>query len=880
MSKRATRHAKPDGEMGHVRNVRAVALAAMVGVGIGIFYWVMLSGLRPPGGARYALVPVVAIGVWGAFSQPVVLRNRQSVLAVSLSNIPALAAIVFLPAGWALAALSAGYLAAGAQRRMSPAKVMNNWLWNAGAFAVGYYFYNRALGQALPTSSKGWWVAALTVVVIDGVNLVLLLGGVALIDVRWRTPPLRAIAYQAGVSALLCTAGGLVAISVVSVNAWGILLVTAFAVAADLAYHGTVHSRQRYTNLERLYEFTRRLGSLTEGREVMSTVVEEARSLLSAGRAELVIPLGTPGDSAMRCWVTGDDAPEMEGPSSFNLLDVQATVRGAFLADQVTGSPDEPLGKALAERGFIDALSAPLQRDDPAGGYLLVANRGTKNERFKQSDLRFLEALAANAGVSLRSSRLLEQLRREAAERQQQAQHDALTGLPNRLLFTERLEQALVSAGPGERLAVMIIDLDGFKEINDTLGHHTGDGILREVAARLGPLGQGADVVARLGGDEFAFLLSRAPSDRSIADLATRLLDLISEPLAVEDLLLDVRASLGVAVAPHNSQDATGLLRQADIAMYAAKSSGGGSCRFYDKAEDHSTLRRLRLATELRRAISQADLDIWYQPVVRIGTGEVVGCEALLRWNHDQFGPISPVEFIPVAESAGLIDPLTFWVAEKALAQAKQWRRIVPGLSMSVNLSARTLLSLDIPHRLARLVDEVGIEPSALTLELTESSTLADPACSQRILQGLQDLGVNLSIDDYGTGFSSLSRLKHLPFDELKIDRSFVKEMIHDKGDEAIVRSTIELARYLGRTVTAEGVEDQATLQALEALGCDLAQGFFLARPLPAAQCEAWLLAASSALGNTLRVPRLSDRGNRQARHRLPRKEAGPGQAL
>jgi EAL domain-containing protein (putative c-di-GMP-specific phosphodiesterase class I) len=255
----------------------------------------------------------------------------------------------------------------------------------------------------------------------------------------------------------------------------------------------------------------------------------------------------------------------------------------------------------------------------------------------------------------------------------------------------------------------------------------------------------------------------------------------------------------------------------------------------------------------------------------------VVGCEALLRWNHDQFGPISPVEFVPVAESAGLIDALTFWVLETALLQAKQWRLLVPGLSMAVNLSARMLMSMDIPDRLGQVLRRVGIEPEALTLELTESSTLTDPASSQKIFAALRELGVNLSIDDYGTGFSSLSRLKHLPFDELKIDRSFVKEMTHDKGDEAIVRSTIELARYLGRNVTAEGVEDQATLQALEALGCHSAQGFFLARPLPAHQCEAWLLATSEALGNTRRVPRLGDRTARPGRPRLPRSGTSAG---
>ena len=482
-----------------------------------------------------------------------------------------------------------------------------------------------------------------------------------------------------------------------------------------------------------------------------------------------------------------------------------------------------------------------------------MTGRAFRHEGFKRADLRFFEAQPPNAGVALRSSKLTEQLRH-------QAQHDALTGLPNRALFTKGLEEALDGFPTDGRVAVMLIDLDGFKEVNDTLGHHTGDAILREVARRLAPMSTDGNLVARLGGDEFSVLLRRAPDDRAIAVLADEILGLISEPLGVDGLLLDVRASLGVAVSTPQSRDATGLLRHADIAMYAAKGSGGGA-HFYDRAADRSTLRRLRLATELRRAIERSDLDVWYQPVVELKTGAVVSCEALLRWSHDQFGPISPVEFIPVAESGGLIDELTWWVLETALAQAKAWREVLPNLNVAVNLSPRSLMSVDISRRVDSALRKAGLDPSALTLELTEGSAMADPQSSERVLRDLQGLGVNLSIDDYGTGFSSLSRLKDLPFQELKIDRSFVKEMIHVKSDEAIVRSTIELARNLGRTVTAEGVEDRATLQHLESLGCHAAQGFFLARPLPAPQCEAWLIAASSAWHNTLRVPRLSERG-------------------
>ena len=347
---------------------------------------------------------------------------------------------------------------------------------------------------------------------------------------------------------------------------------------------------------------------------------------------------------------------------------------------------------------------------------------------------------------------------------------------------------------------------------------------------------------------------------------ADRVLSAIMQPFAVDGLLLDVRASVGVAIAPERgrARNPGSIMRHADVAMYLAKERGGG-VRFYEVAEDRSTLRRLTLATELRRAIEHEALDVWYQPVVHLASGEVLGCEALVRWSHDQFGPIAPVEFIPVAESAGLIDALTWWVLDEALAQLKCWRRLVPGLVVAVNLSARSLAGTKVPERAERSLRRTGLEPAALTLEVTESSMMADPVASQRAMNNLKDIGVNLSIDDYGTGFSSLSRLKDLPFNELKIDRSFVKEMTRDKGDEAIVRSTIELARSLGRNVTAEGVEDKATLDRLAALGCHAAQGYYLARPLPARECETWLT-ASTLHG----VERISDPGlSRLARQRV-----------
>ncbi len=800
----------------------------------------------------------MALGTWAAFLYPVSVRNRRHSASVALSEISALVATVFLSPALALIALSAGNLAAGVQRRLQPVKTLMNLLVYAASACAGIFVFDELIGRSSPAKLQGWAVSVTAIAAINLVNIVLLLGIMGAVDPRWRRPALRPILTQVALGVVVCSLAGLMAVTLISVNKWGVVLFVAVVGAAVFAYREAAVASQHRANLGRLFDFTRNVSSLIEASEVIAAVLDEARTLLSASHAELVLPIsagkgnrGYPG-VALHCALAGEGPPAIEPQTALTHLDTIAFEGGAMLFSEGKHEVGE-LSEALHEHGLREGLVAPLKHDDPSSGYLLVADRPFRHEGWSDEDRRFLEVLAANAEVSLRSSRLLESLRLEAEVRQHQAQHDSLTGLPNRSYLSQHLEDALHADNGRGQVAVLLIDLDGFKEVNDTLGHHTGDAILVEVAHRLVPLARGGDVVARLGGDEFAVLMPRAPSEEAISSKAEEVLDLIREPLAVEGLLLDVRASLGVAVSQLHSHDATSLMRHADIAMYTAKRSGGGA-RFYDRAADQSTLRRLRLATELRQAIEFGDLDVWYQPVVELSSGKVVSCEALLRWNHDQFGPIPPTEFIPVAESAGLIDQLTWWVLGTALKQARTWRQlVVPGLHVAVNLSARSLMSMDLAERLNDLLDQTGLEPGALTLELTESSAMADLQGSFQVLSRLRRLGIGLSIDDYGTGFSSLSRLKQLPFHELKIDRSFVKEITHDKGDEAIVRSTIELARSLGRTVTAEGVEDQATLSHLEGLGCDAAQGFFLARPLPAPQCQEWLVSSTARLQDGVR---------------------------
>ncbi len=506
LDKPASNQVGTGGRTRRAQLVRAVVAPAVLASGTALLYFTRLAGRLPAGGERWVLWLFVAAGIWGACAQPVSVRNRQSSISIVLTEIPALVGIVFLVPWLLLSAIAVGHLAGSLQRRLPLLKAITSLVLYAASAAVGIVFYDWAIGYSSPISPRGWVVTIGTITLINLVDLVLLLALMAVVNPNWRRPPMRAMVLQGAVHVGVCSAGALVAISLIWVNTWGAVLFIAIAAAANYAYRGTILSGQRYANLEKLYEFTRRLGSLVEAPDVMGTVLEEARNLLSAGYAELVIPLEEPSTGfALRCALSGEGAPHLDERSPFSPLDRIVCERGALLASDGS-KQEEALATAVAQRGLKEVLVAPLQRDDTGTGYLLVADRAFKHEGFKRADLRFFEALAANAGVALRSSKLLEQLRREASVRQFQAQHDALTALPNRALFAERLEEATAGALPGSRVTVMLIDLDGFKEVNDTLGHHTGDAILREVAQRLAPLDQEGNLVARLGGDEFAVL--------------------------------------------------------------------------------------------------------------------------------------------------------------------------------------------------------------------------------------------------------------------------------------------------------------------------------------------------------------------------------------
>jgi diguanylate cyclase len=412
---------------------------------------------------------------------------------------------------------------------------------------------------------------------------------------------------------------------------------------------------------------------------------------------------------------------------------------------------------------------------------------------------------------------------------------DELTGLPNRRLFAERLQAAL--AGDPVPLAVAMVDLDRFKELNDTLGHHAGDALLAQLGRRLSDAVGTAGLVARLGGDEFALLLPGAGL-AGVAEVARNVGVMLQGPFDIDGLEMVMDASIGAALCPEHGTAAETLLQRADVAMYQAKAARTGF-QVYEPARDRHSRERLELIAELRRALERDELILHYQPKVALADGRVAGVEALVRWQHPVHGLRGPGAFLPHAEHTALMRPLTLHVLETALAQLAEWRAAGLDLHVAVNLAVQNLLDLRTPSHVAELLTRHALPATALTLEVTESLMLHDPQRAGEVLHDLRELGVGLALDDFGTGYSSLEHLKRLPVDELKIDKSFVMSMDTDRANRAIVASTSALGRALGLRVVAEGVESGASAAVLAAIGCDLAQGFHYSPPVPAEQLPA-----------------------------------------
>jgi diguanylate cyclase (GGDEF)-like protein/PAS domain S-box-containing protein len=510
------------------------------------------------------------------------------------------------------------------------------------------------------------------------------------------------------------------------------------------------------------------------------------------------------------------------------------------------GSPADPLAgpEAPAQRpwfaplaamhGLAGGLDAGIVAASRLFGVLGVYADGER--RFDEDDAVFLRGIANILATAVE--------RQEARNRLTYlAQYDALTKLPNRRQLGAYLEDAIAQAGlHGRRAAVMFIDLDRFKNVNDMLGHGVGDQLLVQAAGRLEACAGGGDVVARLGGDEFAVVLPHLADNGDAADIAGRIIDALAQPFDLQGQQLFVSASIGIASYPEDGASAEQLLKSADTAMYGAKNNGRNNYQFYSAALHEDAAQRMQLESQLRQALERGEFLLHYQPKLDLAGGAISGFEALLRWNHPQRGLVPPLEFISILEDTGLIIPVGDWVIAEVCRQLRSWEAaglLVP--PVAINLSARQLQQADLAAGIERIVTDAGVDPALLEFELTESMLMTNPEAAVTILSRIKALGMRLSVDDFGTGYSSLAYLKRFPLDALKIDRTFVRDLPDDPDDAAITKAVIRLAHSLNLKVVAEGVEDIAQLRELEKYNCDEIQGYYVSRPLPAADCAALL---------------------------------------
>ena len=763
------------------------------------------------------------------------LHLRRTTQTFSLSELPLVVGLFFAaPEALVLARLAGGAAGLYLHRRQHSMKVAFNvatmWVEAGTAVILFHWMLNGAGGE---TSLARF--AAFGAALAAGTVGTILVGAVTAIHDRglkgsaWRRLLVTGLVTFAANASL-----GLVAVTLLQVDATSLVFLLVVGVIVFSAYSGYSKVHRRHEDLEVLYDFTQAVGSAVHVESVGVRLLARARDLLRADHAELI--LERDGSATARLVLVADDRlePADDSPLTRELRE-RLTVVDSLVVPRAT--KDEVQRAFLDQTRFNDAVLVRLSADSDVHGTVVIANRVGGVTTFTPQDLRLLQTLANHAGVALANSRLVDRLTHQATAREHEALHDALTGLPNRTLFQREL--ASVIEPPTAKAAVLLMDLDGFKEVNDTLGHHAGDLLLRDVAGRLERALEGTGVVARLGGDEFAVLLPGVGGELAAKTVAHEVLTVLRQQTTVEGVRVDIGASIGIALCPAHGREAHGLLRRADIAMYAAKDMHS-PIQIYSAERDFHSPQRLALVGELRSTLEHGELRVVYQPKADLRTGRVVGVEALARWHHPERGFVPPDEFVPVAERSGLIQPLTRHVLRTALTQCRAWRLGGDSLSVSVNLSARSLLP-DLPADVARVLGETGVAANALTLEITESSIMADPTHTGHVLEELSAMGVSVAIDDFGTGYSSLTYLKRLPVDEIKIDKSFVLGMSRDEDDAAIVRSTVDLGRNLGLRVVAEGIEEAETWSALRTLGCDMAQGYFLSPPLTAAELDAWL---------------------------------------
>ena len=800
-----------------------------------------LRGLGPlrdviPQGEMFIVVCVLwAITDW----VPVSLHYRGNTFLWVLEDVPRVIGLVFLsPNLLVLSTLCGVVFIFLVIRRQAMLKLTFNVASTALATALAAVVFRELLGTHSPVSLVGW--AAMAAALISAqivaqlaLRVVTLLAG----QTAKKQSGILVMATNAMlIAASICLA--LAFLDAAWLDPWTTLPLVLVVALVIVTYRAYTRLSLRFSSLQHLYDFSRTMGTASLEPSSMSVdVLKEVCTVMRARRAELILaePSGIPRR------ISFDD----HGASGIEpiTLDEASIVTRAINTGEAslhhTAAPDRTVTVDPVAGEYRDAIVAPLMNRHTAIGVIVAVDRDEELDSFDDDDLTLFETLVAHASASLERARLVEELRYEVDSKSHQATHDMLTGLPNRMLFLTRAAAAL---GESDGVAIVLLDIDSFKDVNDTLGHAIGDRLLCEVSERLLRAVSGRATVARLGGDEFALVIADVTEPERAVAIVNDLNNEMSRPIKMDGLTLAVTASAGIAMAPEHGDDVALLLQRADIAMYLAKERRS-TVELYSVEQDQSMRRWLMLGGLLTHAVEEgSELSLMYQPIADVQTREIVQVEALCRWNHPVQGAIPPEEFIGIAEQMGLTPQITDFVLSEGCRQLALWRDVGIEVGLAINVSGREFADITLVERVARQLREHDLPPDILTLEVTETEIMADLAQASKVLDKLSALGIKIGIDDYGTGYSSLAYLHRLPVQELKIDRSFVTNLPNEASNRIIVRSSIAMAHSLGLQVVAEGAEDELTCAMLAEAECDFLQGYYLSEPKEASVLQAWLL--------------------------------------
>jgi diguanylate cyclase (GGDEF)-like protein len=776
-------------------------------------------------------VPALAVLVALVLSQAFVVNVQlhREARSVFISEIPVFLGLMSLSgSGFVVLRTVAAAIGFGLVRMQfrQPQKLAFNICLAAGEGGLAVAVLG-ALAGPQPSKAHLWLAAAVAASIASGCTGAGVALVIELIEGRPKARELLRTGALAVVGAAPVSAIGCVVWAAWDDDPWAAVPLTVGSAMLLWGYRAYASLREQHGALERLYRFNQVVSFSPELSDVLGNVLEQARDILHAEQARLTFT-AEPGHGVEGFELRLDSSGLQRGASTATedpRSPLAAVLRDGSAVLVPRGTKDAAQRAWLDTRGVRDGVLVPLMGEIGPIAVLEVGDRLGDVRGFEAPEVQLLETVAQQAAVALRNGELLEKLRHESL-------HDSLTGLPNRANFQRELDARLRSRESG--LAVGIIDLDAFKEVNDTLGHQEGDRLLCEVAVRMSSALPDEAVVARLGGDEFAVILTCCHTPEAATAAGHRLLGVLAAPVLLAGIEVDVSASLGLSLAPEHGESVGVLLKRADQAMYDAKHRGR-QVSVFDEAHDTSSPSKLALVAELRQAIERREVVVHFQAKVDAASRALRGAEALARWETPDRGFISPVEFIPLAERSGLIRPLTELVLDSSIAACAAWQADRPGVGVAVNISVRSLADEGLLRLVNRTLDRHRLPSELVTLEITESHIMADPAGALSVLEQLRARGLRLSVDDFGTGYSSLSYLRRLPVNEVKIDRSFVYRMTQEPDDAAIVRSIVELARTLGLHVVAEGVEDESTWAALAELGVDEIQGWAVSHPVPTA---------------------------------------------